>query len=376
MHILKTFLLLCVCFYFHAGITCVVLAAMPLSLLTSNWFGKRSAVYNQRVKEAGQDVYNALNSIIESMKPIKANRYERQALFLYVKKLIASLRIRIRRAMFTFYTAQFNSIVFGTMIFLLTYFLIRGVVEGTYTLGFFTAYCAYMNMLYKNLQGYGGFYHGVLSSRPAFKRVYELIDDSSKNVGIKGLNDLSDNSVRLDGLSIWTTSSLLLKDVTLQVKPNEVVVICGENGCGKTTLLHTIAGLTKPSSGNVFIGGVELSDIRHYTLKRLFGCMFCDNPFTPQWASLSKDQVSAGEKIMENFNWILEQEPRILVLDEPTVNLDENRRKTMMDMLQSRKGSMTMFITTHYPCFFRNFADAFYWIENQCLIRVSKEDIQ
>lgn len=392
LQVFQTLWLLGICFYFHAWATLIVLMAMPLSLLTSNWFGKRNAIYNQRTKEAGQDVYSVLNIIIDAIKPIKANHYERQALFFYLKKLITLIRIKIRHAMFGFYTSQFNTITFGAIIALLTYYFLRGVIQGVYTLGFFTAYCAYMKMLYSNIQGYGGFYHNILSSRPAFERVYQLID-SADSKGMSDISELKDFTLRLESVNILSASSngrvsslfdlditdfqghRLIENICLDIPQNQIAVIIGKNGCGKTTLLNTIIGLTPPDSGNISIGGVSVNDLKHYTLKSIFGCLFCDNLFPSQWISLSGGRTSAGEKIMENFEWTLKRNPKILVLDEPSINLDEKKKVTMLEMLRTCKGCMTMLITTHYPALFKDLADVFYVIENKEIKRVSCEDL-
>lgn len=80
-------------------------------------------------------------------------------------------------------------------------------------------------------------------------------------------------------------SPLILKDITTEVEAGEFVCILGQSGCGKSTLLRLIAGLEKPTSGSLMIGGKEIDGA---SLDR--GVVFQDYGLFP-W-------MSAGENIM------------------------------------------------------------------------------
>ena len=63
-----------------------------------------------------------------------------------------------------------------------------------------------------------------------------------------------------------------LSDINLQVQKGEFVCLLGPSGCGKTTLLRIIAGLEKPSAGEVYINGKDATDLKPG--KRNFGIVF------------------------------------------------------------------------------------------------------
>lgn len=80
-------------------------------------------------------------------------------------------------------------------------------------------------------------------------------------------------------------SPLILKDITREIEEGEFVCILGQSGCGKSTLLRLIAGLEKPTVGNLTLDGIE---IKGASLER--GVVFQDYGLFP-W-------MSAGENIM------------------------------------------------------------------------------
>ena len=58
---------------------------------------------------------------------------------------------------------------------------------------------------------------------------------------------------------MYNKNDMILNDINLQIKDGEIISIIGKNGCGKSTLLKLIAGIIKPSSGNIFIDNIDIS---------------------------------------------------------------------------------------------------------------------
>jgi len=180
-------------------------------------------------------------------------------------------------------------------------------------------------------------------------------------------------------------------DINLEVAEGEFVVITGRSGCGKTTLLNLIAGLTKPTSGYVLVDGVDIWGLTDEELSALrsqkMGFMFqvpsliptlsvLDNVVVPTMFVAKEKQVdvyqralkavesvglsyradafprhlSAGEEKRAVIARSLINEPQILLGDEPTANLDELTEKEVMSLLEDihQKG-VTIILVTHHP---------------------------
>lgn len=173
-----------------------------------------------------------------------------------------------------------------------------------------------------------------------------------------------------------------LRDVNLRIKEGERVALVGPNGAGKSTLMHILSGLFLPSEGKASIMGVALTKKEAAAARRNIGLLFQDPDdqifmptvredvaFGPINLAVPKQEVerrveeamrltaiegyrdraphhlSLGEKKRVAMAGLLAMSPSILLLDEPTANLDPQSRRELVNILEGRKE--TMVIATH-----------------------------
>ena len=179
-----------------------------------------------------------------------------------------------------------------------------------------------------------------------------------------------------------------LKNVSISVEPGEYVAIMGESGSGKTTLLNILAALDRPTSGEVFLNGKALSDIRERDMAAFrrshLGFVFqdCnlldtfsiqDNIFLPlvlagkgyeemkkSLAPIAKQlgiseilpkfpyEVSGGQKQRAAVARALITNPQIVLADEPTGALDSRASDRLLDLFgEINGGGQTILMVTH-----------------------------
>jgi len=173
-----------------------------------------------------------------------------------------------------------------------------------------------------------------------------------------------------------------LKGVSFRVTHGECVAVIGGNGAGKSTLLQHLNGYLMPQHGDVRVGDFSLTPETATMVRRSVGMVFQDPDdqlfmptviedvaFGPLHSGLSAREVeeratsalervgmahlrarppyklSAGEKRAVAIATVLSGEPDVLVMDEPSSNLDPRGRRRLMDLLRSFEH--TRIIATH-----------------------------
>lgn len=190
-------------------------------------------------------------------------------------------------------------------------------------------------------------------------------------------------AIRVENLSYrYPDGRVALDGVDLNIAPGERVAILGPNGAGKTTLMLHLNGVLSASSGTVEIGGMALNRKNLREIRRRVGVVFQDPDdqlFMPtvaqdvafgpanfgvtgdalaervqaaleivsmtQHADRSPAHLSGGQRRRAALATVLACEPEILVLDEPSANLDPVARRELAATLATL--SATMVIVTH-----------------------------
>jgi putative ABC transport system ATP-binding protein len=182
-----------------------------------------------------------------------------------------------------------------------------------------------------------------------------------------------------------------LLDVTLTLPVGELSVVHGRSGSGKTTLLNMIGGLDRPSSGRVEVDGREVSSLSEEALveyrRETVGFVFqsfglipiltaAENVEVPlrlrrlepsarversrellklvdlaERANHRPQELSGGEQQRVAIARALANEPRLLIADEPTAQLDSQRARTIMTVLRRLvdERGVSVVVATHDP---------------------------
>ena len=180
---------------------------------------------------------------------------------------------------------------------------------------------------------------------------------------------------------LWK-KNIACKDVSFTVKEGEIASLLGLNGAGKSTILKIISGILQPTSGDVFIS--EKSIISHpIQAKREIGVLYENAPlysdmnveeflmFTIQMRGIQKREaidicknaietsdleevktkriatLSKGFKQRVAFASCIAHDPRILILDEPTSNLDAIQLKAFYKKILQQDKTKAVLISTH-----------------------------
>ncbi len=174
-----------------------------------------------------------------------------------------------------------------------------------------------------------------------------------------------------------------VRDLNLSVQPGEIFGLLGPNGAGKTTTFKMIVGLLQPTSGNVQIGGVDIAK-RPLDAKRQLGfvpdtpllyekltatefLLFVADLYDVERAAASRraaellrlfDLEKNADDLIDSFSHGMKQktalagalihDPKLLILDEPTVGLDPKSARLIKDILrQLSERGVSVLLSTH-----------------------------
>ncbi|MBV5264503.1 amino acid ABC transporter ATP-binding protein [Pinisolibacter aquiterrae] len=207
----------------------------------------------------------------------------------------------------------------------------------------------------------------------------------------------TDLAVEMRGVNKWYGDFHVLKEIDLQVRKGEKIVICGPSGSGKSTMIRCINRLEEHQAGRIIVDGIELTEdlkrideirrdvgmvFQHFNLfphlTILENCTlaliwvkkmpkkeaeevamhYLTRVRIPEQAKKYPGQLSGGQQQRVAIARSLCMSPKIMLFDEPTSALDPEMVKEVLDtMVGLANEGMTMLCVTHEMGFARQVAD-------------------
>ncbi|ASN87522.1 MULTISPECIES: amino acid ABC transporter ATP-binding protein [Pectobacterium] len=229
------------------------------------------------------------------------------------------------------------------------------------------------------------------------------------------LTQSTDHMITLENVNKWYGQFHVLKDINLQVRQGERIVLCGPSGSGKSTTIRCINHLEEHQAGRIVVDGIEVNnDLRNIEkIRTEVGMVFQHfNLFphltvlqnctlAPSWvrhtpkkeaeelamhylervriaahAHKFPGQLSGGQQQRVAIARSLCMKPKIMLFDEPTSALDPEMVKEVLDtMLGLAQDGMTMLCVTHEMGFARTVADRVIFMDQGEIVEQAPPDI-
>ena len=223
---------------------------------------------------------------------------------------------------------------------------------------------------------------------------------------------MSDNIIQINNMNKWFGDFQVLKEINLEVKPKQKIVVCGPSGSGKSTLIRCINRLEEHQEGDIVVDGTKLTeDTKNIEQVRAeVGMVFqqfnlfphlsiLDNcTLAPIWvkklpkkqaeeiamrnlervqiadqAKKFPGQLSGGQQQRSALARALCMEPKIMLFDEPTSALDPEMIKEVLDaMVDLARAGMTMIVVTHEMGFAKEVADNMIFMDEGRIVEKAK----
>lgn len=380
----------------QATLACL-LAGLSLWAITHQ-FVKISKYAGQGQTNSYRALLGLLTDLLQSVKSLKAMGREASAQTLISRETLA-LKEELRREVLgnagldaAQEPIQTLVIVFGIYL-ALVYFSIELA-----TVTFLTLVLARLLKRGSKVQKE---YQRMITSESAYWSLIETVEEAQNHAEQSqgGLTPLFESSIRLDQVSFSYATQNILDHVSLQIPFGQLICLVGESGAGKSTVADLIIGLIPPSSGQVYIDNVSMSDIDMTAWRQLIGYVPQDNLLlndtvlanvTLGEPDLTESQVEAALQAAGALDFVqampeglltavgergarlsggqrqrimiaraLAHEPKLLILDEATSALDAASEAAICDTLAALKGRITILAVTHQLAM-RGIADKVY----------------
>jgi ATP-binding cassette subfamily B protein len=370
-------------------LTLVALAVVPFLAVVIRFLARP---IKERARES-RDYEGKLTSVVEqtlgAMPAVQAfgrEQIEEQRFRHYADRtVVAYLRSTLAGIWFEIFSGIVTTVGTAAIIYLGADLALRGKL----TVGTIIVFLSYLGSLYDPLDSITGTVQTIQGAAADADRVMEVLEIEPEISDREGAVDAAlTGPIRYEHVSFgYEPGRKALDDVSLEADRGDVIAIVGETGAGKTTLAHLLVRFYDPWQGRITIGGTDLRDFRHESLRRQIALVLQDPFIFPltiaeniaygrpdagieQIVAAAKaasahdfiarlpdgyDTVvgergatlSGGEKQRLSIARAFLKDAPVLILDEPTSALDARTESALLEALERLMEGRITFIIAH-----------------------------
>lgn len=264
------------------------------------------------------------------------------------------------------------------------------VLQETLSLGTLVAFLSYIQMFFRPIRDLAEKYNIMQSAMASSERVFLLLDNQtiiSEPESPKSLQEVKGGVEFKDIWFAYQKDEWVLKDISFRVEPGESVAIVGATGAGKTSIINLLERFYDPKRGEVRVDGVDIRELDRTKLRSAIGLVMQDvflfagdvqsnirlgnraisdrevvrvaryvnaDRFIDRLPGKYKEEVrergvtlSTGQRQLLSFARALAFDPKILVLDEATSNIDTETESLIQEALLKLMRGRTSIVVAH-----------------------------
>ncbi len=392
-------------------IALVVIVLTPLSLFVAAFISKRSFKTFKAQAQIKGEMVGFLNEMITNQKMVIAYHHQSDNNQAF-QKIDADLytvgvKAQFNSSLTNPSTRFVNAIVYAAVATIGAILIVHSKGVG-FGVGGLTAFLTYASQYTKPFNEISGVATELSNSFASLRRVFELIDE--KEIPDETiLPELEIEKGRVEFKDVcfrYTEHKPLIENLNMRVEPGMKVAIVGPTGCGKTTLINLLMRFYDTTSGSITIDGKPINDYSKDSLRRQIGLVLQETwlfkgsvqdniAYAKDKASLEEvmeaatsayvddfieklpsgyqtiisddDGVSVGQKQLLCIARLMLREPKILILDEATSNIDTRTEVMIQKAFHKIMEGKTSFIIAHRLSTIRN-ADKILVMQNGTII--------
>ncbi len=372
--------------YMDLQLALIVMSPVFLFIFSSFIFGEKMEKSQMAFLEENASVYSFLKENLSIIPLIKVFGLERWSQSKFKGKMDNYYDRSINYTKISSLNISIGILILGVPVILVMLFGSPMVINGSLSLGTFTAFMSYVSVFFSPISQLSKLWTSYKSSSPAFDRVKELFELEQDYNGDESLAIKKGEIKFNDVWFSYDNNRSLLEGFSATFKKGLNYVV-GDNGAGKSTILKLLCSLYPPNNGNIKIDGQDILKVKRADLIKNVSIIFPD-PYLFDDSiykniqignlSASKDEIvhaaklvnihefiknlpygyetqvgehgimlSSGEKQKIALARAIIKDSSIILLDEVTKSIDTESRESINQVIKKLKDKKTIIIVTH-----------------------------
>ena len=378
-------------------LTVIALLCLPLIALVTIFYHKAARENFINMKSLIGRINGFLAENITGMRVVQIFHREKQKFeeFLKLDKsyFASSLREVILNSLCRPIVDVINNLTIAALIWVSIGDMNRGGIE----IGVLFAFITYIRQFFQPISDIAERYTGMQSAFVSADRVFQIIDNSGQREELKMGKAIKEATGEIEFKDVWfayENDNWVLKGVSFKIMPGDVVAFVGETGAGKSTIVGLISRFYEIQSGEILLDGININEYKLCDLRRQVAVVqqdvflfsgdirsniklknnnISDADIRRAAERIGADQfidtlanglnevvkergitLSAGQRQLISFTRAIAFDPVVLVLDEPTSNIDAESERMIQEGVLKLSHGRTCIIVAHRLSTIRN----------------------
>lgn len=392
-------------FFMDWKMTLILLIAVPITALVVAPLGQKMFKISKGLQNETADFTGTISQTLSEARLVKASNaemIETESGHQGIKRLFG-FGIREAKVVAVLGPLIFF-VVMGVIVGIIGYGGIR-VSAGTMTTGTLIAFLLYLFQIIVPVTSFATFFAQLQKAKGATERIADILNEAEEDFDAGKEVDVSGKTIRATDISFsYNEGEPILKDISFDTKPGEVIAFAGPSGGGKTTLFAILERFYEPKTGEILVGNTPLSEISINSWRSQIGYVsqesamlsgtIRDNLCYGLDREINEDELwnvaksayadrfiadlpdkmatevgergvklSGGQRQRIAIARAFLRNPNILMLDEATASLDSQSEQIVQQALANLMEGRTTFVIAHRLSTIVN-ADQILFIEN------------